>query len=65
MNDATVLACNADKAALTMALETFEIMQGDPATDQAALMDAGYLRAPSELYEVVHGQIRPINPSCT
>ena len=65
MNQASDLACNADRAALTMALETFEIMQGDPATDQAALIGAGYLREPSTLHEVVDGQIQPIDPGCT
>jgi hypothetical protein len=65
MDQASVLACNADKAALTMALETYEIMQGDPAADQTALIEAGYLREPSTLYEVVDGQIQPIDPACT
>ena len=65
MNQASDLACNADRAALTMALETFEIMQGDPATDQAALIEAGYLREPSTLHEVVDGQIQPTDPGCT
>lgn len=62
MNNASVLACNADKAALTTALSMFEIMQGEPAIDQTALIEAGYLRESSESYTVVNGQIRPSDP---
>jgi hypothetical protein len=65
MNQASELACNADEAALTMALEAYEIMNGDPASDQAALVEAGFLREPSMLHEVLDGQIRPIDPGCT
>ncbi len=64
MNQASDLACNADKAALTMALETYGIMEGAPAIDQTALIEAGYLREASTLYEVVDGQIQPIDPGC-
>jgi hypothetical protein len=64
MNQASDLACNADRAALTMALETYEIVKGDPAVDQAALVEAGFLREPSTLHEVVDGQIRPVDPGC-
>ncbi len=65
MNQATDLACSADRAALTSALETYEIMQGEPAIDQTALIQAGYLREASSLYQVVDGQIQPVDPNCS
>jgi len=65
MNQASEFACDADKAALTMALETYEIMQGESAIDQTALIEAGYLREASTLYEVVDGQPRPVDPGCS
>lgn len=65
MNQASDLACNADRAALTKALETYEIMEGAPAIDQGALIEAGYLREASTMHEVVDGQIQPVNPDCS
>lgn len=64
INEATSLACNADRTALETALETYELLQGEPAADQDALVAAGYLRSPSALFDVTDGALSAVDPGC-
>lgn len=64
MEQASGLACNADAATLNQAIEIYTELEGDPPADETALVDAGYLREPSKLFDVVDGQITPVDPGC-
>lgn len=64
IDNSKALACDADLNAVRTALETYELLKGEPAPDEAALVDAGFLREPSELYDVVDGAPVPVDPAC-
>lgn len=64
IEQASVLTCDADIQAVEAALQSYEMLEGAAAPDEAALVEAGYLREPSELIDVVGGQIEAQNPDC-
>ena len=64
VDDAPVVACDAETAGLRTALEAYELLEGAPAPDEQALTDAGLLREPSELWDVVDGEIVAQHPDC-
>jgi len=64
IEQASALTCNQDAETLRQSIEIYTQLQGDPPADQAALVAAGYLREPSTLYDVVNGQIVPVDPGC-
>lgn len=64
IDDASALSCDADVQAVGAALQSYELLEGAPAPDEQALVDAGYLRSPSELVDVVGGQIVAQDPGC-
>lgn len=64
IDDASALACDGDVQAVGAALQSYEMLEGSPAADEQALVDAGYLRSPSELVDVVGGQIVAQDPGC-
>lgn len=64
IDDASALACDGDVQAVGAALQSYEMLEGSPAADEQALVDAGYLRSPSELVDVVDGQVVAQNPDC-
>lgn len=63
IDDSKVLACGADAATIRTALEAFELLEGEPATDEAALVP-DYLRAESDLWDIVDGELVPADPAC-
>lgn len=64
MENASALSCEADAAALRQALESYEMLEGSAAVDEAALVAAQYLREQSELFDVVDGQLVAVDPGC-
>jgi len=64
IEEADVLACGADADALRSALEIYETLEGEPAPDEAALVDSGFLRNESELWDVVDGEVVAQGPEC-
>ena len=58
------IACNADAETLRQGIEIYTELQGAPPPDEAALVAAGYLREPSQLYDVVNGQVVPVAVDC-
>ena len=57
IDDASTLACGSEASSFRTALETYEVLEGMPAPDEQALIDAGLLRAESELWDVVDGEL--------
>ena len=64
IDDARQLACGADASALRTALESYELLEGDPAPDEAALVSEGYLRSETDSWDVVDGRIVASDPAC-
>ena len=64
IEEASALACGADVDIVSTALQSYEMLEGSPAADETALVDAGYLREPSELVDVVEGRIVAQDPGC-
>lgn len=64
VDEAPVVACDAETAGLRTALDAYELLEGAPARDERALIDAGLLREPSELWDVVDGDIVAQHPDC-
>jgi len=64
MEQASALACSNDAQALDQAIQAYTQLEGSPPPDQEALVATRYLREPSELHDVVNGQIVPIDPGC-
>jgi hypothetical protein len=58
------IACNTDAETLRQGVEIYTELQGAPPPDEAALVAAGYLREPSQLYDVVNGQVVPVAVAC-
>jgi len=61
---ASALACSTDADVLRTALQTYEMFEGQPAPDEAALVEAEFLRAPSDLWDVVDGELVAQDPGC-
>ncbi len=57
-------ACGIEASSIRTALESYELLEGDPAPDEAALVDEGYLRAESTLWDVVDGALVAQDPGC-
>jgi hypothetical protein len=64
IEQASALACNGDAEVLRQAIEVYTELEGHPPADQAALVAARNLREPSKLYDVVNGQLVPVDPGC-
>lgn len=64
IEQASELACNSDAATLRTAMEAYELLEGAPAPDEGALIDGQYLRDDSALWDVVDGQLVPVDPGC-
>lgn len=64
LDDARVAACGTEASGFRTALETYDLLEGKPAPDEAALIAAGLLRTESDLWDVVDGQLVPQDPSC-
>lgn len=57
MEQADALACTADAKTLQTAMEAYEILQGEPAPDEAALVVGQMIREESALWDIVDGTI--------
>lgn len=64
IDDASTQACGSEASSFRTALEAYEIVEGEPAADEQALIDAGLLRAESELWDVVDGRLVAEDPGC-
>lgn len=62
--DADAAACGIEASTLRSALESFELMRGAPAADEHDLVDEGFLREPSDLWDIVDGQLVAQDPGC-
>ncbi len=63
-DEAPEAACGLDVSTLSAALESFALLEGSPAPNEAALVATGYLREESSLLDVVDGRIVAQDPSC-
>jgi hypothetical protein len=64
LDDSKALACSTDLTTVQTALESYELLKREPAPDEAALVDAGFLREPSDYWDVVDGKPVPADPVC-
>jgi hypothetical protein len=64
IDQSKVLACNADLTTLRTALETYELLEGSPAPDEATLVEEQFLRSESELWDIDDGRLVPTDPAC-
>ncbi len=64
IDDSSELACNADAAAVRTALDAYELLEGQPAPDEASLVVGEFLREESELWDVIDGELVPVDPAC-
>ena len=64
IDDAPVAACGAEASSFRTALEAYEVLEGEPAADEQALIDAGLLRNESELWDIVDGELVAQDPAC-
>jgi hypothetical protein len=64
MEQASALACDGDLQTLQTAIQSYTLLEGDPPGDESELVAGQYLREESELYDVVDGQVVPVDPGC-
>jgi hypothetical protein len=64
IDESRVAACGAEASSFRTALEAYDLLEGEPAPDEAALIAAGLLRDESELWDVVDGTLVPQDPAC-
>ena len=57
-------ACGLEASSLRTAMESYELLEGDPAPDEATLVDQGFLRSESTLWDVVDGELVAQDPGC-
>lgn len=62
--DAPAAACAVNAATLRSAIESFTLLEGDPPSDEQALVDAGYLRETTSDWDVADGELVAENPAC-
>ncbi len=58
------LACSNAASSLRTAMESYELLEGEPAADEAAMVAAGLLRGEIDLWNVVDGQLVAEDPVC-
>jgi len=64
IDESEVRACEIEASSFRTALEVYELTTGEPAANEAALIDAGQLREPSELWDVVDGRLVAQDSAC-
>jgi hypothetical protein len=64
IEEARTLSCDADAQTLQTALDLYEVTEGEPAPDEAALVTAGFLREESQAWDVVDGALVAQDASC-
>lgn len=64
IGEARESACGLNALNLNTALESYLLLEGEPAPDEAALVAEGYLRQETDDWDVVDGVLVPENPAC-
>lgn len=64
IDESKVQACELEASSFRTALEIYEITTGEPAPNEAALVEGGQLRQESELWDVVDGDLVAQSPDC-
>jgi hypothetical protein len=64
IDESRLLACSSEASSFRTVLEIYEVSEGVPAPDEAALIDGDYVRRESELWDVVDGRLVPEHPDC-
>lgn len=59
---ASATACDGDRRVLEIAIEAYELLEGSPPADEAAMVP-DWLPRPSELFDVADGEIVPADGS--
>lgn len=62
--DAPAAACAVSASALRTAIESYTLLEGEPPSDEQALVDAEYLRDTTSDWDVVDGELVQENPAC-
>lgn len=57
IDEADEFACDTDRRTLDTAVEAYQALTGDPAPDEATLVEAGIIREQSDLWDVVDGEV--------
>jgi hypothetical protein len=64
INNAELLTCDQNLAALQTAIQAYAMLEGAPPADEAALVEAAYLRGEVEGWDVVNGQTVATDAQC-
>lgn len=64
IDESRVLACSSEASSFRTVLEIYEVREGEPAPDEAALIEGDYVRNESDLWDVVDGQLVAQDPDC-
>lgn len=64
INEARTLTCGTNERLLLDAIDLYEVVNGDAPADEAALIEAGFLREATTDFDIVDGQLVPENPDC-
>ena len=64
MEDAGSAACSANQATLRTAIDAYTMLEGEPPPDEAALVEAQFLREEMTDWDVVDGEVVAENPAC-
>jgi len=64
IEQASELACSGDAATLRAAIEAYELLEGAPPADEAALVATEYVREESDLWDIKDGQLVAVDPGC-
>lgn len=64
IDESRALVCSSEASNFRTVLEVYEVSEGEPAPDEAALIEGGYLRGESELWDVADGELVAQHPDC-
>ena len=64
IDESRVLACGSEASSFRTVLDVYEVREGEPAPDEAALIAGDYVRSESELWDVVDGELVAQDPAC-
>lgn len=64
IDESQAVACSAEASNFRTVLEVYEVSEGEPAPDEAALVEGGYMRSESELWDVVDGELVAQHSDC-
>lgn len=64
INESRAEACGINASTLRTALEVYELLIGEPAPDEAALVTEGFLNEQTDDWNIVDGRLVAENPAC-